>query len=110
MDVNLKYLISLWTWKLHSLFEKFFLNPDKVKEYSKWVFPISFFFPFNFCQFTQIDQHPFTESTAAGKGTQEVFILVFLMANFHVFMRQNQNFAIKKSTGLLKTVHCAIEN
>lgn len=46
-------------------------------------------------------------TTAAGKGTQEVFILVFLKANFHVYMRQNQNFAIKKST-VLKTVHSAI--
>lgn len=46
-------------------------------------------------------------TTVAGKGTQEVFILVFLKANFHVYVRQNQNFAIKKST-VLKTVDSAI--
>lgn len=56
-----------------------------------------------------MNHDPFTESTAAGRGTQEVFILVFLTTNLHVHARQNQEHAIKRSAVFLKTVRSAVE-
>lgn len=88
--------------KLHSLFEEFFLNQDKVKiaagEHFQLFVCCFFFLVFlflTFSQFTQkfpgkckMDQDPLQE------GTQEGFVLVFLIMSLCAYMRQNQNFAI----------------